>query len=203
MVQSYEELLKKAYANITEVGATQKRLAIPEARVFIEGKTTVMENFSEIADILNRSPDHLMKYLLSELGTAGKLEGGRAVFNGKFEKGYVNSLLKNYIKDYVTCSECGSPDTRLIKEERVQILRCDACGGHRPVKKRKAKVEEKTEKYVENTEVELEIQSVSKRGDGVVRDGKYTIYVPGGKPGQKVKVRIARIAGSIIFTERI
>ncbi|MDH7593756.1 MAG: translation initiation factor IF-2 subunit beta [Methanomicrobiales archaeon] len=203
MTGSYEELLKKAYANITEIGSSHKRLEFPEAKVFVEGKTTVLENFSEIIDVVNRSPDHLMKYLLSELGTAGKIEGGRAIFNGKFEKTYINALVKNYIKDYVICSECGSPDTHLVKDERVLILKCDACGGHRPVKKRKVRAEEKVEKYVENTEVELEIQSISKRGDGVVRDGKFTIYVPGGKPGQKVKVRIARIAGSIIFTERL
>lgn len=204
MSQSYEELLKKAYANITEISDSHKRLTIPEGNVFIEGKTTIIENFAEITDVLNRDPDHFMKYLVGELGTAGKIESGRAVFNGKFERSYVNSIIKNYVDEYVICSECGSPDTHIDKDDRISILRCDACGGHRPVKKRKAsRIEQKTAKYTEGAEVELEIQSLSKRGDGVVRDGNYTIYIAGAKPGQKVKVRIARIAGSIIFTEKI
>lgn len=204
MPESYEDLLKRAYANITEIGDTHKRLTIPEGKVFVEGKTTVLENFAEIADILNRDTDHLMKYLLGELGTAGKLESGRAIFNGKFERTYVNSIIKNYIDEYVICSECGSPDTHIGKDGRVAVLRCDACGGHRPVKKRKAsKREEKVAKYSEGGEIEVEVQSISKRGDGVVKDGPYTMYISGGKPGQKVKVRIARIAGSIIFTERL
>ncbi len=204
MPQLYEELLKKAYENITEIGDAHKRFTVPEGKVFIEGKTTVLENFREIADTLNRDPDHLMKYLLGELGTAGKLDGNRAVFNGKFEKGYVNTILKNYIEEYVICSECGSPDTHIVKDDRIAVLRCDACGGHRPVRKRKApRGEEKKAKYTEGAEVELEIQSISKRGDGVVKDGPFTIYIAGAKPGQKVKVRIARIAGSIIFTDRL
>jgi translation initiation factor 2 subunit 2 len=204
MPPSYEELLKKAYENITEIGDATKRFTVPEGKVFIEGKTTVLENFAEIADTLNRDPDHLMKYLLGELGTAGKIDSGRAIFNGKFEKTYINSIIKNYVAEYVMCSECGSPDTHLRKDGRVAVLRCDACGGHRPVKKRKAsRGEEKTAKYSEGAEIEVEIQSISKRGDGVVKDGPYTMYVAGAKPGQRVKVRISRIAGSIIFTERL
>ncbi|HZD43781.1 MAG TPA: TRAM domain-containing protein, partial [Methanomicrobiales archaeon] len=85
---------------------------------------------------------------------------------------------------------------------RVLVLRCEACGGHRPVRKRKVRTEEGAKKFEEGAIVDLEIQSISKRGDGVVREGKYTIYVANAKPGQKVKVRITKIAGSIIFTER-
>jgi translation initiation factor 2 subunit 2 len=47
------------------------------------------------------------------------------------------------------------------------------------------------------------VQSVSKRGDGVVRMGRYIMYIPRGKPGQKVKIRITRISGSIVFTEQV
>lgn len=50
--------------------------------------------------------------------------------------------------------------------------------------------------------MDVEIQSVSKRGDGVVRMGRYIMYVANSKPGQQIKVRVARISGSIIFTER-
>ena len=56
--------------------------------------------------------------------------------------------------------------------------------------------------FEEGKVVDVHIQSVSKRGDGVAREGKYIIYVPGGKPGQTVKIRVTRISGSIVFTER-
>ncbi|MCA9703690.1 MAG: TRAM domain-containing protein, partial [Methanolinea sp.] len=93
--------------------------------------------------------------------------------------------------------------TRLVKDDRVLLLRCDACGGHRPVRKRKARTEPVTEELSEGTVMEVDIQSVSRRGDGVARIGRYIMYVKGGKPGQKVKIRITRISGSIAFTERV
>ena len=202
MVESYDTLLKRAYANVTEPTESTERFTVPEAKAYIEGKTTVLENFAEIASILRRDQDHLMKFLLGELGTAGKIDGNRAVFNGKFEPSLINSLVKSYVDDYVICSECGKPDTRLVKDDRVLMLRCDACGGHRPVKKRKARVEPPANEIQEGSILDLEIQSVSKRGDGVVRRGKYVIYVAHSKPGQQVKVRVTRVSGSIVFTER-
>jgi translation initiation factor 2 subunit 2 len=203
MVDAYEALLKKAYSNLTEPTESTERFTVPEAKVYIEGKTTVLENFAEIADVVRRDKDHLMKYLLGELGTAGKIEGNRAVFNGKFEPTLINGLVKSYVEDYVICSECGKPDTRLVKDDRFLLLRCDACGGHRPVKKRKAKTEAVGTELAEGQEIDVEVQSVSKRGDGVVRMGRYIMYVPRGKPGQKVKIRITRISGSIVFTEQV
>jgi len=203
MVDAYEALLKKAYSNLTEPTESTERFTVPEAKVYIEGKTTVLENFAEIADVVRRDKDHLMKYLLGELGTAGKIDGTRAVFNGKFEPTLINGLVKSYVEDYVICSECGKPDTRLVKDDRFLLLRCDACGGHRPVKKRKAKTEVAGTELAEGQEIDVEVQSVSKRGDGVVRMGRYIMYVPRGKPGQKVKIRITRISGSIVFTEQV
>ncbi len=203
MVDPYEVLLKKAYAGVTVQSESTERFTVPETKSYIEGKTTVLENFAEIADIVRRDQDHLMKYLLGELGTAGKIDGTRAIFNGKFEPALINGLIKSYVDDYVICSECGKPDTRLVKDDRVLLLRCDACGGHRPVRKRRARTEPAGSELQEGQELDVEIQSVSKRGDGVVRMGRYIMYVPRGKPGQKVKVRITRISGSIVFTEQV
>ncbi len=144
-----------------------------------------------------------MKHLLGELGTAGKVEGTRAVFSGKFEQEQITMIIKSYVDDYVICSECGKPDTRLVKTERVLTLRCDACGGHRPVRKRKATVDSSAaSKPTEGAIMDVTPQFLSKRGDGVVKIDRYTMYVANAKPGQTVKVKITRIAGTIIFTER-
>ncbi|WP_292730120.1 translation initiation factor IF-2 subunit beta [Methanoculleus sp.] len=203
MTPSYEDLLKEAYTNITEPTEFEDRFTVPAARAFVEGKTTVLENFAEIAGILRRDQDHLMKHLLGELGTAGKIEGTRAVFSGKFEQEQINAIIKGYVDDYVICSECGKPDTRLVKTERVLTLRCDACGGHRPVRKRKSTFDPTAAaKPVEGAIMDVTPQFLSKRGDGVVKIDRYTMYVANAKPGQTVKVKITRIAGTIIFTER-
>jgi translation initiation factor 2 subunit 2 len=202
MVDNYEALLRKAYSEVSEPSESTERFTVPEVKAYIEGKTTVFENFGEIADTIRRDRDHLMKFLLGELGTAGKIDGNRAIFNGKFDMMLIATLVKNYVEDYVICSECGKPDTRLVKDDRIQLLRCDACGGHRPVRKRKARTEPITNELQEGAILDVEIQSVSKRGDGVVKMGRYIMYVANAKPGQTVKVKITRISGSIVFTER-
>ncbi|MDO9539419.1 MAG: translation initiation factor IF-2 subunit beta [Methanocalculus sp.] len=202
MVDSYEELLKKAYTGITEPTDTGERFVVPAVKSYPEGKTTILENFSEIASTLNRDTEHVMKFMLGELGTAGKIDGTRAIFNGKFENDVLTVIVRNYIDDFVICSECGRPDTRLVKDDRIQMLRCDACGSHRPVRKRRARTEVKGTSLEEGQELEVEIESVSRRGDGVAKVGKYILYVTGGKPGQKINVKITRISGQVAFTQR-
>jgi translation initiation factor 2 subunit 2 len=202
MTDPYEDLLKKAYSHISEKTESSERFVVPEAKAYVEGKTTILENFAEIADKVRRDKDHLMKYMLGELGTSGKIDGNRAIFNGKFEISLIRMIIKSYVDDYVICSECGKPDTRLVKDDRIQLLRCDACGGHRPVRKRKVRTEPVSENLEEGQIIDVEIQSLSKRGDGVVKMGRYIMYVANAKPGQSVKIRISRISGSIVFTER-
>ncbi len=204
MIPSYEDLLKEAYTHITEPTEAEDRFLVPAARAFIEGKTTVLENFVEIANTLRRDQDHLMKYLLGELGTAGKIEGSRAVFSGKFEQEQIDAIIRDYIEGYVICSECGKPDTRLVKVDRILTLKCDACGGHRPVRKRRSTVDpSEASRPTEGAIMDVTPQFLSRRGDGVVKIGRYTMYVANAKPGQTVKVKITRIAGTIIFTERL
>jgi translation initiation factor 2 subunit 2 len=83
------------------------------------------------------------------------------------------------------------------------MLRCDACGSHRPVRKRRARTEVKGTSLEEGMEIEVEIESVSRRGDGVAKVGKYILYVTNGKPGQKIKVKISKISGQVAFTQRV
>jgi len=203
MAESYETLLKEAYTHITEQTESTERFTIPEARSYIEGKTTVLENFAEIADKLRRDPDHLMKFLLGELGTAGKIDGSRAIFNGKFEPALVNSLIKSYTEDYVICSGVRKTGYEACQGRPCARSPVRCVRGPQPVRKRKARTEPITNEITEGATLDVEVQSVSRRGDGVVRMGKYILYIPGGKPGQKVKIRITRVSGSIVFTERL
>ncbi|MDR0980714.1 MAG: translation initiation factor IF-2 subunit beta [Methanocalculaceae archaeon] len=203
MVDSYEDMLKSAYSGMSEPTDTGERFIMPKTKIYIEGKTTVLENFADIAGMLNRDKDHFMKFILGELGTAGKIDGNRGVFNGKFEESQFEAIVTTYVNDYVICSECGRPDTKLVKDDRVQMLLCEACGSKRPIRKRKAKTEVQGPAIEEGKELEVHIESISKKGDGVAHIGKYILYVSGTKAGQNVKVRITRISGSVAFTQKI
>jgi translation initiation factor 2 subunit 2 len=180
-----------------------KRFSIPVARVFIEGRMTVFENFSEIADVLNRDPEHLLKFLLRELGTAGKVEGGRVIFQGRFTQEMIAALIEDYVSEYVICSECNRPDTHLTKSDRTLMLKCDACGAHRPIRKRYIKKESTANALEEGNVYEVRIEAVGKRGDGIAKVGKYSLFVPGAHKGDTVKVRVKKISGTLAFTEKV
>ncbi|MEK6851763.1 MAG: translation initiation factor IF-2 subunit beta [Candidatus Thermoplasmatota archaeon] len=199
MAQGYDALLRRAKEALPQPVSSGERFQVPEADLIQEGKTTVLRNFLDITDAVNRDPNQVLQYLLRELGTAGALEERRVVFKGKVTSPQVADRVKSYIDAYVTCSECGRPDTRLVKEDRVAILECDACGARRPVKvvKKTAKVEEAA--LVEGKVYEVMIQDVGKKGDGIAKKDKYIIYIPGTVKGQIVKVFIEKIAGTVAF----
>jgi translation initiation factor 2 subunit 2 len=91
--------LDRAIKKMPATQGSKDRFVLPSAKVFSEGKTTVLENFGVIADTLNREPEHLMKYLLQELGTAGKIEGGRGVFQGKFTELTFSRQIEAYFEE--------------------------------------------------------------------------------------------------------
>jgi translation initiation factor 2 subunit 2 len=193
--------LERAMKKMPATRDTRERFVVPSPRVFYEGKTTVLENFRAIADTLNREPDHLMKYLLQELGTAGKIEGQRGIFQGKFTEQAMARQIESYFEEYVVCTECRLPDTHLSKSDRVLMLRCDACGAHRPVRKRKAAVVVQKDAVEEGESYELRIESVGNKGDGIAKIDKYLIFVPGAVKGEVVKAKIKKISGTLAFAE--
>ncbi len=128
MSEDYEKLLNRALEQIPKAVFESSRFQIPEAEVSIIGNRTIIRNFQSIVSALNRDPEHLLKYLLRELGAAGNLEGTQAVFQGKFSNNVVADRIRHYVEEFVLCRECGKPDTQLERRERVYMLRCEACG---------------------------------------------------------------------------
>lgn len=199
----YEAVLDRAYNMLPDIKTTDERFVIPEPRIFSEGKATVLENFSQIADVLNRDPDHIMKFLTRELGTAGKIDGQRAVFQGKFAAEAIAEQIESYVNEYVKCSECGRPDTKLIKSDRILMLQCDACGAHRPVRKRKASIEARKDAIEEGETYEFNIESVGSKGDGIAKVDKYIVYIIGASKKEVVKAKVKRISGTVVFAELV
>lgn len=134
MVSSYEELLKRAQSKLPKEKGTGERFEIPRVNSFIIGMRTIINNFKEIADALNRDPRHLIKFLTNEMATAGTLEETRATFQGKFPRNTLERLLNIYVENFVICPVCKRPDTNVVKEKRFSFLVCEACGAKSSVK---------------------------------------------------------------------
>lgn len=203
MMEDYMEGLERAMKTMPAAKGTEDRFVIPTPKIFYEGKTTVLENFASIADTLNRNPEHLIKFMLQEMGTAGKIEGQHAVFQGKFSEDTMKRLVDSYVQEYVICSECHRPDTQLIKSDRVLMLKCEACGAHRPVRKRKAKTVVPKDLIEEGETYELRIESVGRKGDGIAKVDKYMIFVPRTTKGEVVQAKVKKISGTLAFAELV
>ncbi len=130
----YNELLDRAIEQLPPEIFETKRFTVPKAYSDIQGNRTFIKNFKEISDALNRDPQHVLKYLLRELGTAGNIEGGRAIMQGKFTHFVINERIDEYVEKFVICHECNRPDTRIIREDRIFLLKCAACGAKAPLK---------------------------------------------------------------------
>lgn len=134
MTKNYEEMLDQALDEIPEGSGKEERFKIPKVDIDVSGNQTTLKNLKSIADDLGRDPDHLMRYLLNELGTAGNREGSKGIFQGKFKKKSIQERVDSYTRDFVLCDECGKPDTNLIKEGRVKMKKCEACGARSSIR---------------------------------------------------------------------
>lgn len=197
---SYADLLKKAKRELPEPTSSGERWEIPKVELMTEGRTTVIRNMDFVLEKVRREESHLTTFLLREIGTAGGYENGRLTFQGNIAPKIIQERLEEYCRTYVICSECGRPDTHLTKDERTTVLKCEACGAHKPIVARRARTPPKPEPMVkEGKVIDVLIQDVSQRGDGVAKMEGYTIFVPGGRKGAQVKVMIEKTSGNVAF----
>ena len=139
LLERIKSMLKKDNRNIDSVRGPIK---IPPPMIVRAGTTrSAWTNFTEVCTALNRPTDHLYQYILAELGTEGSLSGeNQFMLKGKYTNKHVESLLRNYIKDYIQCINCKSYNTVLKKDNsaRLQVLACGPCGSERTVQQIKA-----------------------------------------------------------------
>jgi len=124
----YEIMLNYAYENMPKSYFEAERFEIPKVRGHIQGNKTIISNMNEIVSILGRPDEHILKYLLKELATPGEIKKGFLILKRKIAASIINDKIKQYAKTFVLCSECGKPDTKLIKEKDLMFLKCMACG---------------------------------------------------------------------------
>lgn len=134
MDYNYNDLLKRARDQVPEGTLKKERLELPRLFVSMVGMRTTIANFKEVADTLDRDPQHILKFLTREMATAATYHDGRAIFQGKFPRDTFERLLQRYMESFVTCPVCKRPDTSIVKEKRLSFIVCNACGARSSVK---------------------------------------------------------------------
>lgn len=198
----YQASLDRAMDAVPDIQSSGDRLSVPDAAAQADGAFTRFTNLDAVADALARNVDHLHRYVQQSLATSGKLEEGVGRYNGSFQERDFDAAVEEYTEEYVRCSECGLPDTRLVQEDRTMMLRCDACGAFRPVKKGRSSSRTRTRQddVEEGNTYTVEVTDTGRKGDGVAHRGDYTIFVPGASEGDVVEVYIESTSGDLAFS---
>ena len=131
----YERLLRRLQGQLKNTSRKEaSRLELPSPQIIWVGQRTIFRNFIEFPKALRRDPEKLLLYLNKELASAGYIAGERVIFLGRKEPSSFATLIDRYVKEYVICPVCGSPDTRTEKNKKLGFLLCEACGARSSVK---------------------------------------------------------------------
>lgn len=132
---NYETLLNRIQ---DKLGDSKKvsttRFELPVVDVMWEGQKTFLRNFSEFPKVLRRDPDKVLQYLSKEFAVPTERLGDKAMFVGRRAPDDFTRLFQIYVKDYLECHTCKSPDTKVLKENRISFLICEACGAKSTLK---------------------------------------------------------------------
>lgn len=137
---TYSDLLDRVVdiltSNNPDLIEKKRRNMKPPQLTRVGTKKTLWVNFQEICTMMQRPPEHVFQFFMAELGTEGSIDGSqRLVIRGKYVPKYIESLLRKYIVEYVTCQMCRSPNTELTRDSstRLQFVNCKDCGSNRSV----------------------------------------------------------------------
>ena len=134
-MSDYDGLLEMCIERLPKECAEGSRFCVPKAEVLIQGTRTIFFNFNDVAGALRRDPKHLLKFFLKELATSYEEKDKKVIFQGRFPGPLINKKIELYVKNYVLCPNCCKPDTKLIKIDRMDFLKCEACGSKHSMKK--------------------------------------------------------------------
>jgi len=127
-MESYEKLLESAYKEIKPITGKSERFEVPKIEGHLEGNKTILTNLPQIAGYLRRDINHMLKFLLKELASSGKMHGNQLILQTKIPSIKINEKIKQYTDEFVICRECKKPDTELVKDKEFLSVHCLACG---------------------------------------------------------------------------
>ena len=132
---NYDFLLERARKQLESINVETERFVIPDLENLLQGKKTLLRNAVQVAKTLKRDVQHMLKYFVKETGVPATCDDTKIVLNGMVNSYKINQIYHKYIDEFVLCKQCKKPETRIITEKGVLLLKCDACGGINPVRK--------------------------------------------------------------------
>lgn len=124
---TYDDLLFRIHTEKCSEEVYNK-INLPALKCRRHNRTTVIINFSLYPEKLRRTKEQLGDYFRLETGSSNSInQNGQLVIQCIINEHKCETLLKNYIKEYVLCRQCKCLDTSLIKETGLNFLQCHQC----------------------------------------------------------------------------
>ncbi|ARF11108.1 translation initiation factor 2 subunit beta [Hokovirus HKV1] len=132
MEYSINFLLNRAY----DQASSKTKIKLTQPTFQILNKKTCITNFETVCNELKRSIEQVQTFIDSELQTSSIIDGNNnIVINGTYKENGIKNVLKNYINKYVFCNQCKNLDTEIIKENKIQYLKCNTCFSKKSIMK--------------------------------------------------------------------
>ena len=112
----YDALLDRARERIPKDISERSRWTMPEPDILIEGSQTILRNFADVVNAMDRDANHVYQFLLNELGTSGTREQVRVMFKGRVPPARIKEKLVAYVK---ACLLYTSPSPRDLSTSRM------------------------------------------------------------------------------------
>jgi translation initiation factor 2 subunit 2 len=129
----YEDLLVKAYNSIPQKAQSHERFEVPRVESFIQGSKTIVKGFNLLINNMRREKKHFLKYLTKETASPITEGNNQLIISGKIGAIQLNRLIESYFNQFVLCPECKKPDTKVITQDGIRMLKCEACGAVKPI----------------------------------------------------------------------
>lgn len=127
-------LVNKFYEEYNQTAQPDQKISLTKPSVMIQNKRTCITNFEDICQKMNRSLDHVKTYFDKELSITSSLNANNnLIIVGIFHENKIMSILKQYIDNYLLCHQCKSCLTEIIKENRLQFIKCNKCFSKRSI----------------------------------------------------------------------
>ena len=122
-----QELVARAYEMLSQ--REKKKNVFIQPDVLVRDRKTFIANFESFCVSLNREKNIVKQYIDKETEIASSLitDNTQLKIDTSLKPPHVRSILANFIKNHVLCSQCKSSSTQIIKINRIQFIECNTC----------------------------------------------------------------------------
>lgn len=125
---NYDDLLYRLHL-VKMAEDNYKKINLPAIKITKKNKISIFINFSNFVEKLKRTPEHISNYIREETGMATSVNAqDQMIIQGILNETKTETIMRNYIREYVSCRQCKCLDTNLIKENTITFILCNQCG---------------------------------------------------------------------------